>query len=125
MVDYKPWNLKQFGAAYLANAKGTDIGKASAGSDEVEHMFGVFSEAYEKPAVESAESMGLEEWKVCVQGVCSALSGKTGGEDSNNYGRAYANQARQEDGCELTPNQARALLRTIETRVQTEHMRIF
>ena len=65
MVNYKPWSLEQFGTNYLANANivGVDVGKASAGSDEVEHMFGVFLERYEDIANEAAENYSdLREW---------------------------------------------------------------
>jgi hypothetical protein len=119
MVDYAPWKLKEFGAAYLGTAKGTDIGKASAGSDEVDHMFGVFSKCCEQPALEAAEDMDLAEWLESVWGLLNNLTEDM--ELMDDYGRSFANQWRQSTKhIELTPNQAGALVRTMVTRLRFE-----
>ena len=119
MVDYTPWGLEEFGVAYLANAEGTDIGKASAGSDEVEHMFGVFWECWEEPATEASESMvGTREW---IQSLRELLDNITKDmEELDNYGRSYASQWRHTKHIELTPNQAGVLVRTAMTRIRVE-----
>ena len=125
MVNYEPWSLEQFGTNYLANANivGVDVGKASAGSDEVEHMFGVFLERYEDIANEAAESYSdPREW---VEMVAKGLKAYTQFVDADQVTdgevwTAYVRKWRQEEGCELTPNQARVLVQTIITRIQVE-----
>ena len=121
MVNYEPWSLEQFGTNYLANANivGVDVGKASAGSDEVEHMFGVFLERYEDIANEAAESYSdPREW---VEMVAKGLKAYTQFVDADQVTdgevwNVYVRKWRQEEGCELTPNQARVLVQTIITR---------
>lgn len=127
MVNYEPWSLEQFGTTYVAAAitmgLGVDVGKASAGSDEVEHMFGVFLERYEDIAKEYAENYSsIDEWVPRLTRWHNSYTELVDAdqETDGQIWTAYVRKWRQEEGCELTPNQARVLVQTIITRIQVE-----
>ena len=132
MIDYKPWSLEEFGVTYLASAKctkhsgGCDIGEASAGSDEVEHMFGVWGYFFADDMVKVAQmandsSMGGRSfWEEELSKIQDFFIGVANNKQRlKGVAREWA-----DDGWEITPNQTEALCRAAECRCRLELARL-
>jgi|10_taG_2_1085330.scaffolds.fasta_scaffold13027_10 hypothetical protein len=130
MIDYKLWGLEEFGVTYLASAKctkhsgGCDIGEASAGSDEVEHMFGVWWHFFANDMVNVAKMAtdvdDSELWGEALSKTRDFFLGVANDE------QLLKKVAREwcDTGHEITPNQAEALCRTAECRCRIELARL-
>jgi len=132
MIDYKLWGLEEFGVTYLASAKctqhsgGCDIGEASAGSDEVEHMFGVWWHFFANDMVNVAETATdryEEEPELWEEALSKTQDFFLGIANDKQHLKRVARKW-SDTGYEITPNQTEALCRTAECRCRVELARL-